>query len=414
MSNARPLFSFWLLFPAVTMSLGWGLRGFIGGGPLGAMIPGAMVALAVALLLGRKTDLGWIAACGAVGVGFGGQMTYGQTVGLSFQPETFWWAITGFAIKGAAWGLLGGIVLGLGLTRATARWHRRDVLAGLALMIAGTWAGWKLINAPKLIYFSNRLDQPREEMWAGMIVGALLLLGWMTLRGAGRVPQRFAVWGTVGGGAGFALGAAFQALGRQTGWTPWLDWWKVMELTFGALLGAAYGWAAYRSRKVVPDGMEEQARAIPLWMALGGAALLALIGIGLEYKLEIRIGYTVAGAVLLAAVMYSGALAWQTAVTVTASAFFIDLVENKEILHGPQGWALVGIGSLAVAWAVARRTDLRTLFLVLTWCAVGVSLAKVLLPPAALKLGSVSMEAAFVAMGAAATVWAVRLTRQSE
>ena len=26
---------------AVTMSLGWGLRGFIGGGPLGAMIPGA-------------------------------------------------------------------------------------------------------------------------------------------------------------------------------------------------------------------------------------------------------------------------------------------------------------------------------------------------------------------------------------
>ena len=28
-----------LLLPAVAMMLGWGLRGFIGGGPLGAMIP---------------------------------------------------------------------------------------------------------------------------------------------------------------------------------------------------------------------------------------------------------------------------------------------------------------------------------------------------------------------------------------
>ena len=30
---------------AVAMMLGWGLRGFIGGGPLGAMIPGAMISV---------------------------------------------------------------------------------------------------------------------------------------------------------------------------------------------------------------------------------------------------------------------------------------------------------------------------------------------------------------------------------
>ena len=35
----------WILAPAVVMSLGWGLRGYIGGGPFGAMIPGALVAL---------------------------------------------------------------------------------------------------------------------------------------------------------------------------------------------------------------------------------------------------------------------------------------------------------------------------------------------------------------------------------
>ena len=88
------------------MSLGWGLRGSIGGGSLGAMIPGAMIGLVLCLLLGRQSDAGLIAAFAAVGVGFGGQETYGQTVGLSLQPDTFWWAILGFVIKGAAWGLL--------------------------------------------------------------------------------------------------------------------------------------------------------------------------------------------------------------------------------------------------------------------------------------------------------------------
>lgn len=406
MSNMRPLFAFWLLFPAVTMSLGWGLRGFIGGGPLGAMIPGAMVALAVALLLGRKRDVGWIAACGAVGVGFGGQETYGQTVGLSFQPDTFWWAILGFAIKGAVWGMLGGIVLGLGLERATARWTKRDFLAGLGLMIGGTWLGRTFIDAPKLMYFSNRLDKPREEVWAGLLIGALFLFGWMWWRRAGCAQMRFGLYGLLGGGAGFALGAAAQALGRPTGWTPWLDWWKVMELTFGALLGAGYGFAAWRSREEVPDGDEDGAES--LWPALAAAVLLCVAGIGLEYKLEIRFGYTLAGALLLAVALYRQAWAWQAAMTVTACAFFMDLVENKEILQGPPGWALIAACSLGVAWAAAKRAEPRTMFLLMTWSGVGVSLAKVLLPPAALKLGSTSMEAAFVLMAVAATMMSRR------
>ena len=67
----------WYLFPAVAMSLGWGLRGTIGGGPLGAMIPGAMIGLALCLLLGREKNAGFVAGFAAIGVGFGGQETYG-------------------------------------------------------------------------------------------------------------------------------------------------------------------------------------------------------------------------------------------------------------------------------------------------------------------------------------------------
>jgi hypothetical protein len=42
MTSARPLW-YWCLLGAVTMSLGWGLRGSIGGELLGAMIPGGYV-----------------------------------------------------------------------------------------------------------------------------------------------------------------------------------------------------------------------------------------------------------------------------------------------------------------------------------------------------------------------------------
>jgi hypothetical protein len=127
----RPL-RYWCVLGAVTMSLGWGLRGSIGGGSLGAMIPGAMIDLVLCLLLGRRSDSGLIVAFAAIGVGFGGQETYGQTVGLSLQPETFWWAILGFVIKGAAWGLLGGAFIGLALDRP--HHTNKQLLAGFGIM----------------------------------------------------------------------------------------------------------------------------------------------------------------------------------------------------------------------------------------------------------------------------------------
>jgi hypothetical protein len=83
----RPLW-YWCVLGAVSMSLGWGLRGSIGGGSLGAMIPEAMIGLVLCVLLGRQSDAGVIVAFAAIGVDFGGQETYGQTVGLSLQPDT--------------------------------------------------------------------------------------------------------------------------------------------------------------------------------------------------------------------------------------------------------------------------------------------------------------------------------------
>ena len=205
---------FWCLFPAVSMSLGWGLRGYIGGGSLGAMIPGAMVGLALCLLLDRHREAGLIAAFAAVGVGFGGQETYGQTVQISMRPETWAWGMTGFTLKGAVWGFLGGAAIGIAFVRQ--RFRTQDLLAGIGLMVLGTWIGWKLVNEPKHIYFSYLLDKPRAELWAGLLLGGLMLLAWLSLR-AGKsavIPWQFALWGTLGGGLGFGIGAAIHIWGR--------------------------------------------------------------------------------------------------------------------------------------------------------------------------------------------------------
>ena len=207
MTPTRPLWH-WCLLGAIAMSLGWGLRGSIGGGSLGAMIPGAMIGLVLCLLLNRHSDAALIAAFAAIGVGFGGQETYGQTVGLSLQPETFWWAILGFVIKGAVWGLLGGAFIGIALDRH--RYTTAQLLAGFGIMVLGTWLGWQYLNSPKLIYFSNRFDRPREELWAGLWLGGLLLLAWLR----SRVPSLFALYGAIGGGIGFGVGASLQPTGQ--------------------------------------------------------------------------------------------------------------------------------------------------------------------------------------------------------
>jgi hypothetical protein len=317
----------WLAFPTAAMSLGWALRGFIGGGPLGAMIPGAMTALALCLLLRRQSGSAFIAACGAVGIGFGGEMTYGQTVGLSFQPETYWWALTGFAIKGGAWGLLGGAVLGASFTPI--RHKAKDLAIAFPLLPAGAWIGWKLLNEPKLIYFSHPTDKPRPEIWAGLLCGALLFLAWLAWRGAAALPARFALWGALGGSLGFAGGAAIQVWGKQTFGEFPLGWWKVMELTFGALLGLACGWCAWTNRQTLAQPGPEPAAPTSLWRSTAWAAAAIAIGIGLEYGLKTRFNYVISGTFLLVLSVFWPVLRLQTAISITVCAFALDLLKAK-------------------------------------------------------------------------------------
>lgn len=395
-------FWFWCLFPAVAMSLGWMLRGYIGGGPLGAMIPGAMIGLALCLLLGRERDAGIIAAFAAIGIGFGGQETYGQTVGLSLKPETFSWAITGFFLKGGIWGLLGGAITGIALTRE--RYANKDLMAGFALMLAGTYAGWKLINEPKLIYFSDRYDRPRPELWAGLLIGALLLLAWLSWRAGARLPWSFALWGAFGGGIGFSLGAAAQVWGRAHIPVFPFGWWKFMEMTFGALLGLAFGYCAWRKRHQLglsQPGVSPPA-ALPqslLWALASIAAVLAL-----SPNLGTRFNYTIVGSLLLTVALFSDAFRWQTAISLTYCAFAIDFLKYRPTYPTLAMWAFVIATTIAVVVYTSRRPRVREMFLLMTWASVGMSLLKSFSPPALIG-PQATMESVFLVFAALVTVW---------
>ena len=403
----------WLALPAVAMTLGWGLRGYIGGGPLGAMIPGAMTAMALALLLGLDDEQSaLLAAFGAIGIGFGGQETYGQTVGLARVPETFWWAILGFFIKGGVWGLLGGAAMATAIEFRRAKWRTEFVWSGLALMTIVTWAGWKLINQPKLVYFSNRLDKPREELWAGLLLGVIAYLVWMGRGEARKAMWCYALWGGIGGGIGFALGAWVQVAGLGQWPKSGIDWWKMMEFTFGLLLGLGYGIAAWLNRRepVVEAGKKARPKE-PFWLVIGILILLVGVGVGGEYLAETRINFTIAGAILLAAALRSQMICWQIAVTVTFFAFAVDLLENRPT-YGWEAWVCAILATVAVAWFTARWQNPRSLFLLLTLTAVGDSMLKSYLPP--LKgAPSLSTQAVFVG-SAVACIWMARMCRQPQ
>ncbi|MBN1108799.1 MAG: hypothetical protein JXA55_08515, partial [Bacteroidales bacterium] len=239
-----------VVFPAAAMMLGWGLRGHIGGGPFGAMIPGAFVALTLCMLLRLPDAFSSIVIVFAVtGIGLGGEMTYGQTLGFLRNPDTMWWGTLGTTLKGSVWGLLGGSVLATGFLYR--QLNHKIIIIAFLLLLLGMLIGFKLINQPMIIYFSDPAN-PRPESWGALLVGAFAFLVYLKYKLKARefkIIFRFALFGMAGGSLGFGLGGFWMVLGNHL---PvdiiFRNWWKAMEFTFGLLLGAALGYATWLSR----------------------------------------------------------------------------------------------------------------------------------------------------------------------
>ncbi|MFV0591557.1 MAG: hypothetical protein ACK5M7_09245 [Draconibacterium sp.] len=418
--NKQKIYPKWIYiaFPAVAMMLGWGLRGHIGGGPYGAMIPGAMIALCMSLLLELPAGAAsFLVVFGVIGIGLGGEMTYGQTLGFLRSPETVWWGTAGTTLKGAVWGLLGGAVLALGFFfRST---PRKVLVWAFLLMIAGIILGFKLINDPMLLYFSDRA-KPRAESWAGLLLGAVFLLVYLKLKlssGHFKIILRFAFWGMIGGGLGFGLGGFWLVLGSRLQGLIYTDWWKAMEFTFGLLLGASLGYATWLSRNdlafLKKDGLSAEETVFPGWkelmVGLGTGLLifwvlpLLIEGLG-NVKLDnnmpggslknevIRLvdNYSVTGLIFILVLMRYPKAAWQIGITLTFSHTAIDLFRDfypetnfasAFTMHFL--WVLLTTVTVAllVAYFERRNRNIQHLFLVLIWSCIGSSVLRMFVHP---------------------------------
>jgi hypothetical protein len=418
-----------IVFPALAMMLGWGLRGHIGGGPFGAMIPGAMVAMSLALLLEMPVAATSILVVfGVFGIGLGGEMTYGQTLGFLRNPETVWWGTVGTTVKGAVWGLLGGTVFAIGFLFR--RIPKKTMILTLLLMMLGMYIGFKLINDPMIIYFSDRAN-PRPESWGALLVGAIVLLLYLKFKlkkADFKIIIRFALIGMIGGGLGFGLGGFWMVMGSNMPDVIFKSWWKAMEFTFGLLLGGSLGYAAWLSRNElkaisdqdwkIPDspfqsvyiesGLILLAGIVTYWLIPkslepfvdGKSAANGLVLSALRDISRILVDYAFYGLLFVLMIMKFPKIAWQIGITLTFCHAAIDLIRDfypdtntssPFTMHFLFVFLMTTAVALLVAYFSRKENTIRNLFLLLIWSCIIVSFLRMGINPEKLRVEGLSL-----------------------
>jgi hypothetical protein len=369
MNDLKTKWWWFVLVPGLAMWLGWGVRGVFGHAN-GAMLPGALVALALSFLLkGKRFSLPLAVAMTAVGFGFGADETTLQSAGYVGGGNVdhlvkLGVAYPGLAIKGALWAMFGGAGLGLALT---AHLHRlRNLVIGVLLLIASFYLGWRLINKPKLIYFSY----DRREIWAGLLFGGIAFLAWMTVQGGTRIPLKLAGWAALGGGVGYPIAVTLSVVGRHAMHGGGYDWWKLTETTFGTFMGASIGIGTYLLRDQLPSLDEtpepKPATASHSWAMVLGGALGAVVANSLYAGFTIggtsrafhdHLQWIFLGPILWCVAYYSPKAAWHIGVTMTFYASANDLIlfwrHDEALGHAAVLWAVLGLATLVVSWKVA-------------------------------------------------------------
>jgi hypothetical protein len=211
-----------LLVVALSLALGWGIRGNYGH-ETGAMVPGALAAIAACLASGRadwRARVPSFALFGALGWGFGGSISYMQVIGYTHSGHLAS-QVYGFAalfLIGFLWGALGG-----GGTALPAVLDRQRLVALFSPLVVACAA----MSVPDLItrVFEDaaavggamkRQDSPLywlDSDWLQAVAALVAMLAYDL------VERRFARSGELllRGAAGAAAGAAIQSIFHAAG-----------------------------------------------------------------------------------------------------------------------------------------------------------------------------------------------------
>ena len=287
--------SLWLVMLTTAMAggMGWGIRGQYGH-ETGAMIAGLLVSLVLVFLFcpgNSSIHVVRAAALGTIAMGFGGSMTYGQTIGLTHDGplignwEAFRWGMLGLAIKGSIWIGFAGLFLGIGL--GGKRYQPFEMFLLILGMLLAVVIGWWLLNTPHdptnkqlpFLYFSDHwkwepdTTKHRPEIWGGLLFALLSGIIYADRKKHDSLARNLALWGMLGGALGFPLGQAIQATNawypdffRESfvgGLTQYFNWWNIMETTFGTVMGAVLGLGLWINRRRIAVSAEPDVSPLP-------------------------------------------------------------------------------------------------------------------------------------------------------
>ena len=288
---AAPLRPAFYVATALSLSLGWGIRGNFGH-EYGAMIPGALAALAAVLLSGRAD---WhrrtaeFALFGALGWSFGGSISYMQVVAYTHSghsPSVLY----GFAclfVIGFLWATLGGagtalsavadrsfvtaLYLPMGVVFSLwwlqgaviepwlrqrdfeLNWYDTDWLAALLALVGGMFVcmvrrrldratalilsmatGWWVGFLLLVVVLGLRMTPPRGDNWAGCLGMTVTVVWYFWQIGLVEVTRAALVCGFIGG-IGFAAASMLELVEVTSGYET--NWHSVLEQTTGLFNG---------------------------------------------------------------------------------------------------------------------------------------------------------------------------------
>ena len=306
-----------VLFAALAGGMAWGIRGQYGH-ETGAMIAGLLVSLVLTHLLCPKVPITLIvraAALGTVAMGIGGSMTYGQTVGLTHNANVvgngaaWYWGMLGLALKGGTWIGFCGVFLGLGLSGI--HYRTREMFALMFAALGVFYMGTQSLNFPyypeakvlPYFYFSgswhwepDTIDlKPRLEVWGGLILALAAITVYVSIWRKDALARNMAFWGFLGGAIGFPTGQAIQS---YNAWHPgffeekllgsvagYMNWWNIMETTFGVIMGACLGLGLWLNRRKIAAALNKDSYAdtLPIPMELFLIALHITLLVCVEF-----------------------------------------------------------------------------------------------------------------------------------
>jgi hypothetical protein len=334
MNQGKPAPARLLIAAAMALSIGWGIRGNYGH-ETGAMIPGALAAMAAVILSGRQewiSRIPYFAFFGALGWSFGGSISYMQVIGYTHSGHSLS-VLYGFAclyLIGFLWAALGGAgtVLPACLSdwelkdffpvtitvfavwilqdlivaffihtdpafrqRDPLYWYDTDWLGVTAALVAvlllalarrkydsptslvvHMTVGWWIGFLVLVVLFGWRMTPPRGDNWAGCFGMVIATLIFFERKKWRLVTASSIIAGTIGG-VGFALADLIKLLGIGTGWET--NWHSILEQSYGFMNGIGIGAVILLLSKRIPVSPPESEKGFWRYFAIG----FVLIGI---------------------------------------------------------------------------------------------------------------------------------------